>query len=111
MNPWPPLACLIFALVAGAGGYIKGRVDNEARHVAINADAVLAGLKQAAIDAKAQREMADELQAQASRNDQLLRDYENAVFDNSGADACRPSTDSLRQFMALTAAAKARAGQ
>ena len=32
MSPWPILAALLLTLAMGAGGYLKGRADNEARH-------------------------------------------------------------------------------
>lgn len=71
MSPWPILAALILALGTGAGGYIKGRADNEARHTVI-------ALKQAS-------DAADRAQDNAA-DEQLRRIAAQSREDEANAD-------------------------
>ncbi len=71
MNPWPILAALLLALGAGAGGYLKGGADNEARHTA-------AALEQASRVASATADLA--------ADEQLRRLAGQAMEDQANAD-------------------------
>lgn len=111
LNSTTILVALAIAASTFAGGYRVGYQRNEAVHVANDAAALLVGLKQAAIDAKAQREVADAIKAQVTRNDTLLRDYEHALGPNTVSNTCHSGLDSLRRLKNLATAAEAPVGQ
>ena len=87
IRPVELLAVLLALIAASGGGYVKGRADNEAGHVA-------AALAQAKADAVATGRQAAEEQARATFT-QSLEDEANA--DPVTAGACL-SADRVRRI-------------
>jgi coproporphyrinogen III oxidase-like Fe-S oxidoreductase len=87
VNPYLVTGALLLAVGASAAGYMKGRIDNEARHVA-------AELKQAEADAEATRKIAAAEQ-EARLLAQALEDQ--AYADPVAMPACL-SVDRVRRL-------------
>jgi hypothetical protein len=87
VNPWLILAALLLAMGVGAGGYIKGGADNEARHVAT-------ALKQAVRDADATRALA----AAEQKARLLARELEDLAYADPVAVPECLSVDRVRRL-------------
>lgn len=69
VRPWLILAVLLLAFGAGAGGYIKGMADNEARHTAMalkSASDAIARARDVAADEQLRRIAAQSREDQAN---------------------------------------------
>lgn len=86
MNPWTIIAALLLALGMGGAGYLKGRADNEARHIATD-------LAQAEARAEATRRvLAAEQKARL-----LSQELEDQAYaDPVQSPACLPRSRVLR---------------
>jgi hypothetical protein len=87
VNPYVATGALLLVMGAGAAGYVKGRSDNEARHVA-------AALEQAEADAAAMRKL-----AAAEQEARLLAQaLEDRAYANPVASAACLPVDRVRRL-------------
>jgi hypothetical protein len=108
VNPYLILGALLMALSAGAGGYVKGRADNEAKHVAAWAvaqqEATETGIALAAAET--------ERLALVEANRMISRELEDQAYAEPVYNAaCLSPSRGLRLDQRIKAANRAAAGQ
>lgn len=108
MNPWPIIWALLLALGTGAAGYLKGRADNEAKHVAAWAKAqekeIATGIELAAVE--------NERLALVEANRMISRALEGQAYaEPVSVASCMPASRGLRINQRIEAANRAAAGK
>lgn len=93
MNAWPILAALVLAVGAAGVGYVKGRADNEAKHVA-----KLAESQQEALTASddARKKEAERLAGVAASQALAQALEDQAYADPIVVADCMPASSRLR---------------